>query len=124
MHVNGELTLGENIADIGGLKIAYVALQKSLAGKPQPEKIDGLTADQRFFLAFAQGWRRNATPGVAPRHDRHRPAFALGVPGARTGCGHAGVRAGVCLRQGSRGSERGDLVRGGRALVGSAPMRA
>jgi putative endopeptidase len=59
MHINGKLTLGENIADIGGLKIAYLALQKSLEGKPHPEKIDGFTAEQRLFLAFAQGWRRN-----------------------------------------------------------------
>lgn len=59
MHINGKLTLGENIADNGGLKIAYLAFQKSLEGKPHPEKIDGFTAEQRFFLAFAQGWRRN-----------------------------------------------------------------
>src|SRR5438094_9481945 len=56
MHVNGELTQGENIADIGGVKIAYAALQKALAGKP-PQKIDGFTPEQRFFLGFAQIWR-------------------------------------------------------------------
>lgn len=56
---NGELTLGENISDIGGIKIAYDALQKALAGKPQGP-IDALTPEQRFFLAFAQGWRSNA----------------------------------------------------------------
>jgi len=56
VHVNGELTQGENIADIGGVKIAYAALQKALAGKPQ-EKIDGFTPEQRFFLGFAQIWR-------------------------------------------------------------------
>jgi putative endopeptidase len=77
LHINGELTLGENIADIGGLKIAYVALQKSLAGKPEPPKIDGFTVDQRFFLAFAQGWRRNTTPEsirVMVASDPHSPA--------------------------------------------------
>jgi putative endopeptidase len=58
LKVNGALTLGENIADLGGLTIAYEALQKALADKPQPP-IDGLTADQRFFLGWAQGWRRN-----------------------------------------------------------------
>ncbi|CAN5759807.1 M13 family metallopeptidase [soil metagenome] len=58
-HINGELTQGENIADIGGLKLAYMALQKALAKKPQPEKIDGFTQDQRFFLGWAQIWRNN-----------------------------------------------------------------
>ncbi|RIJ43219.1 M13 family peptidase [Pontibacter oryzae] len=58
LHVNGKLTLGENIADIGGLNIAYTALQKALA-KKNPGKIDGLTPEQRFFLAWAQIWRVN-----------------------------------------------------------------
>lgn len=59
LHLNGELTQGENIADIGGVKIAYLALQKALAKKgPQP-KIDGFTPEQRFFLGFAQIWRNN-----------------------------------------------------------------
>jgi putative endopeptidase len=62
MHVNGELTLGENIADLGGLTISYYAFKKSLEGKPAPEKIDGFTAEQRFFLAWAQGWRGNMRP--------------------------------------------------------------
>jgi predicted metalloendopeptidase len=56
---NGTLTLGENISDVGGLKIAYDALQKALKGKPRP-MIDGLTPEQRFFLSFAQGWRSSA----------------------------------------------------------------
>jgi putative endopeptidase len=59
LHINGELTQGENIADIGGVKLAYTALQKSIAKKgPQP-KIDGFTPEQRFFLGFAQIWRNN-----------------------------------------------------------------
>jgi predicted metalloendopeptidase len=59
LHINGELTQGENIADIGGVKLAYTALQKALAKKgPQP-KIDGFTPEQRFFLGFAQVWRNN-----------------------------------------------------------------
>lgn len=62
MYVNGELTLGENIADLGGLTIAYYALKKSLEGKPTPEKIDGFTPEQRFFLSWAQGWRGNMRP--------------------------------------------------------------
>jgi predicted metalloendopeptidase len=56
---NGKLTMGENISDVGGLKIAYDALQKALKGKPQA-KIEGLTPDQRFFLSWAQAWRSSA----------------------------------------------------------------
>ena len=56
-HVNGKFTLGENIADLGGLSIAYRAYRLSLDGKPGPE-IDDLSADQRFFLGWAQAWRR------------------------------------------------------------------
>jgi putative endopeptidase len=59
VNPNGALTLSENIADIGGLKIAYDALQKALKGKPRA-RIDGLTPEQRFFVSFAQGWRANA----------------------------------------------------------------
>jgi predicted metalloendopeptidase len=60
-HVNGELTQGENIADIGGLKLAYAALQKALDKNPQAreQKIDGFTPEQRFFLGWAQVWRAN-----------------------------------------------------------------
>src|SRR6185369_4748257 len=54
--VNGNLTLGENIADLGGINIAYDALQSATKDKPDP-KIDGLTRDQRFFLGFAAVWR-------------------------------------------------------------------
>jgi len=76
LHLNGELTLGENIADIGGVKIAYAALQKAIAGKPQ-EKIDGFTADQRFFLGFAQIWRsvqRDEDLKLRLNTDPHSPA--------------------------------------------------
>ena len=59
LHVNGELTLGENIADVAGLAAAYDAYQASLGGKPAPT-IGGLTGDQRFFLAFAQSWATKA----------------------------------------------------------------
>jgi predicted metalloendopeptidase len=60
LHLNGELTQGENIADIGGVKLAYMALQKALAKKGgKQEKVDGFTPEQRFFLGFAQIWRNN-----------------------------------------------------------------
>ncbi len=58
LHVNGKLTMGENIADIGGLNIAYTALQKALE-KNHPGEIAGFTPEQRFFLAWAQIWRVN-----------------------------------------------------------------
>ncbi len=77
LKVNGKLTMGENIADLGGLKIAYLALRKSSEGKPPPPKIDGYTAEQRFFIAFAQGWRRNTRPEAERLQiatDPHSPA--------------------------------------------------
>ena len=58
VFVNGELTLGENIADLGGVSVAYQALQLSLKGKKK-ELIDGLTPEQRFFVAYAQLWKGN-----------------------------------------------------------------
>ncbi|KQZ69262.1 peptidase M13 [Rhodanobacter sp. Root561] len=75
LHVDGEQTLGENIADVSGLTIAYLAYQKSLNGKPAPV-IDGLTGDQRFFLAFGQAWRgkiRDAAQRQRLATDVHAP---------------------------------------------------
>ena len=61
LNINGKLTLGENIADLGGLAMAYAAYQKSLEGKPKPANIDGFTPEQRFFLGYAQIWAAKAT---------------------------------------------------------------
>ncbi len=58
-HINGKLTLGENIADLSGLQIAYKAYHASLKGQPAPV-IDGLTGDQRFYLGWSQAWREKA----------------------------------------------------------------
>ncbi|MBA3668481.1 MAG: M13 family peptidase [Sphingomonas sp.] len=58
VHVNGKLTMGENVADLAGLTIAHDAYIASLGGKPAPV-IDGMTGDQRFYLGWAQVWRRN-----------------------------------------------------------------
>ena len=57
LAVNGQLSLGENIADLGGTSIAFEAFQRSLKGKPAPAKIDGFTAEQRFFISWSQMWR-------------------------------------------------------------------
>ncbi len=77
LHVNGKLTLGENIADLGGITIAYYAYQKSLEGKPRPADIGGFTPEQRFFLGYAQAWRRKLRPEserVRTLTDPHSPA--------------------------------------------------
>ena len=74
--VNGRLTLGENIGDVGGLSMAYEAYKISLDGKEAPV-IDGLTGDQRFFLAWAQVWREKRTEESLMnqlRSDPHSPA--------------------------------------------------
>ncbi len=59
LHINGKLTAGENIADLGGMKIALQALKKAQASKPQPADVDGLSVEQRFFIANAQSFRGN-----------------------------------------------------------------
>ena len=75
LHVNGSLTQGENLADIGGLSIAYQAFKNTPQGKSDT-KIDGLTPDQRFFLSFAQVWRvknSDETMRVRLNTDPHSP---------------------------------------------------
>lgn len=62
LHENGKLVVGESIADLGGLVVAYAAFQKSMEGKPRPANIDGFTPEQRFFLAFARVWAGSVRP--------------------------------------------------------------
>jgi endothelin-converting enzyme/putative endopeptidase len=64
VHLKGALTAGENIADIGGLKLAYLAYKASRAGNPAP-KVSGFDEDQQVFLGFAQGWCQNTRPEAA-----------------------------------------------------------
>lgn len=61
LKLRGRQTLGENLADIGGLRVSYEAWKLATAGRPQPSA-DGLSPEQRFFVAFAQGWRTNERP--------------------------------------------------------------
>lgn len=83
LHVDGALTMGENIADLGGLSIAYDAYQMSLNGKA-PSDIDGYTDDQRFYMGYAQVWRSNIRDKELMRRlkeDVHSPAEArVNVP--------------------------------------------
>jgi len=76
-HVKGKLTLGENIADLGGVLIAYDAMQKMLAESGKTTKVDGFTPEQRFFLSQARIWRTNIRPELALQFlvsDPHSPA--------------------------------------------------
>ncbi len=76
MHVNGQLTLGENIADLGGLVVAWDAWQRARAGKAAQPVIDGYTPEQRFFLGYAQSWREKRRPErmrVLAVTDPHSP---------------------------------------------------
>ena len=84
LHVKGQLTLGENIADLGGLTVAYDALQLELANKKM-QAVDGFSQDQRFFMNWATVWRRNFAPEelkVRLNTDPHAPANfrAIGAP--------------------------------------------
>ncbi|GAB4032605.1 M13 family metallopeptidase [Spirosoma jeollabukense] len=80
IKVNGQLTLGENLADLGGLNIAYDAFKKTAQGKSSGKKsmIDGFTPDQRFFLSWAQVWRINVLPETQAQlimTDPHAPGL-------------------------------------------------
>ncbi|MGA2081492.1 MAG: M13 family metallopeptidase [Holophaga sp.] len=110
LHVNGRLTLGENIADLGGLKLAFAAYRKSLEGRPRPADIDGFTAEQRFFLGYAKAWRFQAREEAARMRvlvDPHAPPrFRVNAPLANLpefiqafGCGEG---APMCAPPGSR----------------------
>ncbi len=77
IRVNGKFTLGENIADLGGLTISFYALEKALKGKEKPV-IDGFTPEQRFFISWAQVWRINITPELSLNfinNDPHSPGI-------------------------------------------------
>ena len=77
-HVNGHLTLGEDIGDLGGVNIALDAYHASLKGRPAPV-LEGLTGDQRFFLSFAQVWREKSREAALIQRlhtDPHPPGEA------------------------------------------------
>ena len=76
LRINGELTMGENIGDLGGVEMAYAAYRRHVARHGEPPVIDGLTGDQRFFLAWAQVWRGQHREGTLRERvltDPHSP---------------------------------------------------
>jgi putative endopeptidase len=102
--VSGKLTLGENIADLGGLAVAHDALLRATAGRPDPE-VDGMTRDQRFFANWATVWRRAYRPEEAAVRlvtDPHAPSMfrAVGTPSNMEACAKAfGGKAGDAMVQ-------------------------
>ncbi len=100
VNVQGALTVGENIADFGGLTLAYYAYQKSREGKPEVEPIDGFTPEQRIFMGWAQVWQTSQTEEFTRNQvmtDPHSPAhFRVIGPMSNMkefehayGCGHS-----------------------------------
>jgi predicted metalloendopeptidase len=98
LPLNGKLTLGENIADLGGLKLAFAAFRKSLEGRARPANRDGFTAEQRFFLGYAQAWafhareesvrmRVTVDPHAPPRFRVNAPLANLPEFTEAFGCG-------------------------------------
>jgi endothelin-converting enzyme/putative endopeptidase len=76
VHINGQLTLGENLADLGGLEVAYAAYRRYVARHGEPPVIDGFTGDQRFFIAYAQSWQGKKREGAVRAQllsDPHSP---------------------------------------------------
>lgn len=73
VHLNGEMTLGENIADLGGLKLAFAALKRARAAQPSarvPTEGSSYTDEQRFFVSYAQSWCMKATPAFEEHHAK------------------------------------------------------
>ena len=78
VHIKGELTLGENLGDLGGLEVAYAAYRRYVAKHGEPAVIGGLTGDQRFFIAYGYSWQRKNREGALRAQlltDEHSPAM-------------------------------------------------
>jgi len=110
LNINGKLTLGENIGDFAGLTVAYDAFMRSLLGKPHPADIDGFTAEQRFFLGWAQVWAGKYTaeaertqvkgnPHSLPRWRVNGPLSNMPQFAKAFGCkdGQAMIRKDACF---------------------------
>ena len=76
--INGQLTLGENLGDLGGIEASYQAYRRYVAQHGEPAVIDGYSGDQRFFLAYAEAWRQKRREGATRQQllsDPHSPAY-------------------------------------------------
>ena len=100
-HVNGELTLGENVADLSGLAIAYKAYKLSLGGK-EAAVIDGLTGDQRFYLGWAQVWRGKDREAEAIRRLTVDPHSPPGIRGNGSLVNQAGFYEAFGVKEGDK----------------------
>jgi putative endopeptidase len=100
-HVNGELTLGENIGDNSGLAIAYKAYRLSLAGKPAPV-IDGLTGDERLYLGWVQVWRGKAREAEAIQRTKTDPHSPPAVRGTAPVVNQEGFYAAFGVKEGDK----------------------
>jgi endothelin-converting enzyme/putative endopeptidase len=77
VHIKGQLTLGENLGDLGGLEVAYAAYRRYVAKHGEPPVIDGLTGDQRFFIAYGYSWETKQREGAVRSQllsNPHSPA--------------------------------------------------
>jgi endothelin-converting enzyme/putative endopeptidase len=77
VHINGKLTMGENLGDLGGLEAAYAAWRRYVAKHGEPAVIDSMTGDQRFFVAYAQSWQDKVREGALRQQlltNPHSPA--------------------------------------------------
>ena len=94
LHINGELTQGENIADLAESRSPTPHCKRRRKGKPE-EKIDGFTPDQRFFLSYATIWKSKHRDRSVEIADQHRSAFARSLSGGRSVIESAGISEGV-----------------------------
>jgi putative endopeptidase len=101
--LNGSLSAGENLADIGGVMLGYRALQTHLKANPQDDrKVDGFTPQQRCFLAWSQMWASEDPAGTAAHERRHGSASAGRVPDDRAGSNHPAFYEAFGVRPGDK----------------------
>ena len=128
VHIKGKLTLGENLADLGGLEAAYAAYRRYVARHGEPPVIDGFTGDQRFFIAYAQAWQGKRREGALRAAAAEQPAQPGKVPGQRrsSAISTPGTRRSTCSQATSCTCRPNSASTSGRRLgiSGARPARA